>query len=111
MVCPLTHTQLGNHSQASHVMILEIFERLPPPKKRTLKFQALVLVNPFSKHFTVSKSTTHLERFRVNLPESCAVAPVVRNIVSEGVRVRSIPETLNTAWNNWQETVWSSSIK
>ena len=49
MVCPLTHTQLGNHSQASHVMILEIFERLPPPKKRTLKFQALVLVNPFSK--------------------------------------------------------------
>ena len=44
-----THTQLGNHSQASHVMILEIFERLPPPKKRTLKFQALVLVNPFSK--------------------------------------------------------------
>ena len=52
MVCPLTHTKLGNHSQASHVMILEIFERLPPPKKRTLKFQALVLVNPFSKGVT-----------------------------------------------------------
>ena len=54
MVCPLTHTQLGNHSQASHVMILEIFERLPPPKKRTLKFQALVLVNPFSKECNAS---------------------------------------------------------
>ena len=30
-------------------MCSEIFDELPRPKKRTIKFQALVLVNPFSK--------------------------------------------------------------
>ena len=44
-----THTQPVNHSQASHFMFLDIFEELSPPKKRTRKFQALVLVNPVSK--------------------------------------------------------------
>ena len=48
-VCPLTHSQLVKHSQASHLINLDIFEEVSPPKKRTQIFEALVLVNPFSK--------------------------------------------------------------
>ena len=48
-VCPLTRSQLVNDSQASHLINLDIFEEVSPPKKRTQIFEALVLVNPFSK--------------------------------------------------------------
>ena len=47
--CAHSQTQLEVHSQASHLMFSEIFDELPQPQKRTLKFQALILVNPFSK--------------------------------------------------------------
>ena len=36
-VCPLTLTQPVNHSQAPHLMFLEIFEELSPPKKEDTK--------------------------------------------------------------------------
>ena len=48
-VCPLTHSQLVKHSQASHLINLDIFEEVSSPKKRTQIFEELVLVNPFSK--------------------------------------------------------------
>ena len=48
-VYPLTHSQLVKHSQASHLINLDIFEEVSSPKKRTQIFEALVLVNPFSK--------------------------------------------------------------
>ena len=57
-VCPLTHSQLVKHSQASHLINLDIFEEVSSPKKRTQIFEALVLVNPFSKagdHFKIPK--------------------------------------------------------
>ena len=54
-VCSLTHSQLVKHSQASHLINLDIFEEVSSPKKRTQIFEALVLVNPFSKAVTGSR--------------------------------------------------------
>ena len=53
-MCPLTHSQLVKHSQASHLINLDIFEEVSSPKKKTQIFDALVLVNPFSKGEAVS---------------------------------------------------------
>ena len=66
-----THTQPVNNSQASHLMFLDIFEELSPPKKRTQIFQAHVLVNPFSKATPSSGSFIF-----VFIPSRCVNEPL-----------------------------------